>query len=470
MNYSITKDSGVPAYIQLYNYLVQDIVAGIYPLDSRLPSKRIIAEETGVSLITVEHTMNLLSDEGYIETRQRSGYFVIYRESDFLSGMDGSTIVEGLTDGHRIFCGEYHHEIARVPKHGKVKYEFPFSVLAKVMRKVLADYGEEILIKAPNRGCEELRRAISNYLARSNGIEVSPRQIIIGAGTEYLYTILIQLLGLDKIIALENPSYPKIRKIYQQFNINQTYIDMEKDGISISKLKQTKAEVIHLSPSHQFPTGSILSIGKRYELLSWANQGNRYIIEDDYDSEFRFQGLPIPSLQEIDTLGKVIYINTFSKSLSSTLRISYMILPPQLLEQFEDKLNFYSNTVSNLQQYTLAYFIKDGYFEKHLNRMRLFYQRKRDNLVQKLLSSPLKNHITIHEDESGLHFIMTITSDLSEEKICQLALENHLLMTPISHYYHGKNRLFEKSFIVNYANISEKESDYIINVLSKIIL
>lgn len=205
---------------------------------------------------------------------------------------------------------------------------------------------------------------------------VDPRQIIIGAGTEYLYIILIQLLGIDKTVAFEEPSYSKIGKIYQQFHIKKIFIDMENNGLSMSQLSKTDADIVHLSPSHQFPTGAILSIGKRYELLSWANQGNRYIIEVDYDSEFRFQGLPIPSLQEIDNLGKVIYINTFSKSLASTLRISYMILLPQLLECFEKQLSFYNNTVSNLQQYTLAYFINDGYFEKHLNRMRLFLSEK----------------------------------------------------------------------------------------------
>lgn len=285
-----------------------------------------------------------------------------------------------------------------------------------------------------------------------------------------MYTILIQLLGIDKTVAFEEPSYSKIGKIYQQFHIKKIFIDMENDGLSMSQLSKTDADIVHLSPSHQFSTGAILSIGKRYELLSWANQGNRYIIEVDYDSEFRFQGLPIPSLQEIDNLGKVIYINTFSKSLASTLRISYMILLPQLLECFEKQLSFYNNTVSNLQQYTLAYFINDGYFEKHLNRMRLFYQKKRDSLIQRLLDSPLKNHISIHEEEFGLHFIMTIKSDLAEDDICRQALANGLQMTAISHYYQGENKHFDKSFIVNYANISNQDIESIINILSQIIL
>lgn len=465
LTYSLDNHGNIPLYEQLYRAIKQDITRGTLSANEKLPSKRNLAKHLGISMVTVENSYQQLKAEGYIYSLAKKGFFV--SEINLHHPPVEKTI---RLLSHPKTMPDENKSLLRLSNNQTNSETFPFATWSKIVRQVLNNCQNELVQPSPSKGILLLRQAIAKHLNDYRGMAVDPRQIIIGAGTEYLYTILIQLLGLDKVIALEDPSYPKIRKIYQQFNINQTYIDMEKDGISISKLKQTKAEVIHLSPSHQFPTGSILSIGKRYELLSWANQGNRYIIEDDYDSEFRFQGLPIPSLQEIDTLGKVIYINTFSKSLSSTLRISYMILPPQLLEQFEDKLNFYSNTVSNLQQYTLAYFIKDGYFEKHLNRMRLFYQRKRDSLVQKLLSSPLKNHITIHEDESGLHFIMTITSDLSEEKICQLALENHLLMTPISHYYHGKNRLYEKSFIVNYSNISEKESDYIINVLSKIIL
>lgn len=342
--------------------------------------------------------------------------------------------------------------------------------MIKIVHQVLNNCQDELVHPSSSKGVLLLRQAIAKHLNDYRGMAVDPRQIIIGAGTEYLYTILIQLLGIDKTVAFEEPSYSKIGKIYHQFHIKKIFIDMENDGLSMSQLSKTDADIVHLSPSHQFSTGAILSIGKRYELLSWANQGNRYIIEVDYDSEFRFQGLPIPSLQEIDNLGKVIYINTFSKSLASTLRISYMILLPQLLECFEKQLSFYNNTVSNLQQYTLAYFINDGYFEKHLNRMRLFYQKKRDSLIQRLLDSPLKNHISIHEEEFGLHFIMTIKSDLAEDDICRQALANGLQMTAISHYYQGENKHFDKSFIVNYANISNQDIESIINILSQIIL
>ncbi|WP_204983789.1 PLP-dependent aminotransferase family protein [Streptococcus equinus] len=465
LTYSLDKKGAIPLYEQLYRAIKKDITIGILKAGEKLPSKRNLAKHLGISIVTVETSYQQLKAEGYIYSQAKKGFFVseinphhppVEKTIRLLSNP------ESRPDEAKAYL--------RLSNNQTNSETFPFATWSKIVRQVLNNCQDELVHPSPSKGVLLLRQAIAKHLNDYRGMAVDPRQIIIGAGTEYLYTILIQLLGLDKTVALEEPSYSKIRKIYQQFHVKQTFIDMEKDGLSMSQLKETDADIVHLSPSHQFPTGAILSISKRYELLSWANQGNRYIIEDDYDSEFRFQGLPIPSLQEIDSLGKVIYINTFSKSLASTLRISYMILPPQLLERFEKQLSFYNNTVSNLQQYTLAYFINDGYFEKHLNRMRLFYQKKRDTFIQKLLASPLKKHISIHDEESGLHFIMTIKSDLSEDKICQEALANGLQMTAISHYYQGENKHFDKSFIVNYANISNQDIKKIINILSQIIL
>ena len=369
MKYHIQESNDTFAYMQLYNQLRRDIVSGVLAYGMKLPSKRMLAEETGVSVITVEHTYSILCDEGYIESRQRSGYFVIYRESDFLSGMDGSTIVEGLTDGHRIFCGEYHHEIARVPKHGKVKYEFPFSVLAKVMRKVLADYGEEILIKAPNQGCEELRRAISNYLARSNGIQVSPRQIIIGSGAEYLYSLIVQLFGNERKIGLENPSYEKIRQVYEANGMTCDLLNLGQNGIRSSELERTEATLLHVTPFNSFPSGITASVSKRYEYLRWAEKRGGYIIEDNYASELTV------SKKNEDTVFSlanetVIYLNTFSETIAPSMRIGYMVLPEHLVGKFEKKLGFYSCTVPVFEQYVLAELLNNGDFERHINRVR----------------------------------------------------------------------------------------------------
>ena len=356
MKYYIQESNGAFAYMQLYKQLRRDIVNGVLTYGTKLPSKRMLAEETGVSVITVEHTYSILCDEGYIESRQRSGYYVIYRESDF------NTIGEGMTDGHRIFHGEYHHEIARVPKHG--------GVLAKVMRKVLADYGEEILIKAPNQGCEELRRAISNYLARSNGIEVSPRQIIIGSGAEYLYSLIMQLFGNQRKIGLENPSYDKIRQVYEANNVVCDMLELGQNGIRSSELERTEAMLLHVTPFNSFPSGITASVSKRYEYLRWAEKRGGYIIEDNYASELTISKKNEDTVFSLAKNETVIYLNTFSETIAPSMRIGYMVLPEHLVGKFEEKLGFYSCTVPVFEQYVLAELLNNGDFERHINRVR----------------------------------------------------------------------------------------------------
>ena len=345
MNYTIKKDSGVPAYIQLYNYLVQDIVAGIYPLDSRLPSKRIIAEETGVSLITVEHTMNLLSDEGYIETRQRSGYYVIYREADFQ------------------VIPEIRHE------------ELPVT-----MRKVLLDYEEQILVKSPNHGCEELRAEICSYLGRSRGIQIHPRQVIIGSGAEYLYGLVAQFFGAGCIFGIENPSYEKIRKVYESMGIVCDPLTLSAEGILSSELTRTKASVLHVTPFNSYPSGITIGISQKREYLYWAKQRNAVIVEDNYDSELTVSSKPESPLFSIADGVNVIYMNTFSKTIAPSVRIGYMILPETLVDAFEHKLGFYSCPVPLFEQYVLSELLRSGDYERHINRVRRKRRRELGNL------------------------------------------------------------------------------------------
>lgn len=364
MKYYIQESNGAFAYMQLYEQLRRDIVNGVLSYGTKLPSKRMLAEETGVSVITVEHTYSILCDEGYIESRQRSGYYVIYRESDF------NTVVESMTDGYRNSRGEYHHEIEHVPKRGKVKYEFPFSVLAKVMRKVLADYGEDILIKAPNQGCEELRRAISNYLVRSNGIAVRPEQIVVGSGAEYLYSLIVQLFGNQRRIALENPSYEKIRQVYEANGMVCDMLELGQNGIRTAELERTEATLLHVTPFNSFPSGITASVSKRYEYLRWAEKRGGYIIEDNYASELTVSKKNEDTVFSLAKSETVIYLNTFSETIAPSMRIGYMVLPEHLVETFEEKLGFYSCTVPVFEQYVLAELINNGDFERHINRVR----------------------------------------------------------------------------------------------------
>ncbi len=345
--------------MQLYEQLRSYIVTGRFSYGMKLPSKRILAEETGVSVITVQHAYAILCDEGYIEARQRSGYFVIYKEKDFLSSAE-TAFSQAVP---------VHHTHA-------VKSQFPFSVLSKTMRKVIMDYGDAILTKSPNHGCIELRAAISGYLMRTNGITVRPEQIIIGSGAEYLYSLIVQLLGNDRIFALESPSYDKIRRVYQAHSVACDMLKMGQDGIRTSELERTAATVLHITPFNSYPSGITASASKRYEYICWAQKRNGYIIEDNYDSEFTVSKKNEDTVFSLALDCSVIYLNTFSKTIAPSMRVGYMILPEALLSQFETRLGFYSCTVPVFEQYVIAELINNGDFERHINRIRRERRKK----------------------------------------------------------------------------------------------
>ena len=353
MNYSIDPASTLPAYIQIYRFLREDIIKGAYPLGSRLPSKRMLAEETGVSVITVKHAVELLCDEGYVETRERSGCYVIFKQDDF---QDAAAPVTGTG----------------IPVTGTVQSqgEFPFSVLAKTMRRVILNYGERILTKSPSQGCPELRSEICAYLARSRGIYVSPGQVVVGSGAEYLYGLIAQLLGRETIFAIENPSYEKIRKVYEAFGNVCDPLTLRPDGIDSAELRQSGAAVLHTTPFNSFPTGISADSSKKHEYLRWAEKRDALIIEDNYESELTVSSKAEDSLFSMSGGKGVIYVNTFSKTIAPSIRIGYMILPGELTERFMEKLGFYSCTVPVFDQYVLAELIHSGDFERHINRVR----------------------------------------------------------------------------------------------------
>ncbi len=353
MKYHIDEHSGVKAYLQLYYQLRADITGGVYPCGARLPSKRILAEESGVSVITVEHCYSLLCDEGYVEARQRSGYFVIYREDDFVSSEAPVPAPTGQS-------GHSHTASGR----------FPFTVLARTLRKVLQERGEDILVKSPNHGCPELRSAICAYLARSVGITASAEQIIVGSGAEYLYSMVVQLLGRECVFGLENPSYEKIRRVYHACGVECDLLRMGRDGIRSPELERTGAKVLHVTPFRSFPSGVTASASKRAEYIRWAEKRGGWIIEDNYDSELTVSSKHEDTLFSVDAGRSVIYLNTFSRTVAPSIRVGYMVLPERLLEEFERRLGFYSCTVPLLEQYMLAELLTSGDFERHINRVR----------------------------------------------------------------------------------------------------
>ncbi len=361
MNFVLNEKDEAPAYLQLYRRLVDDIVSGVYPLGSKLPSKRTIAGDAGLSIITVEHAVSLLCDEGYVESRERSGYFVIYRKDDFFGS------------------GEVHFPVRKVvsaPLHGDDGQLIPYSVAAKTMRRVILDYGERILVKSPNHGSDELREEICAYLARSRGIHVDPSQIIIGSGAEYLYGLIVQLLGTDSTYAIAAPSYEKIERVYALMGARIEKLKMGSDGILSSALQGSQANILHVTPFHSYPSGITAGISKKHEYLRWAERRGGILIEDNYDSELTVSTKPEEPLFSMATDGNVIYINTFSKTVAPAIRIGYMILPARMVDDFDQKLGFYSCTVPMFDQYVLAELIKCGDFERHINRVRRM-KRKR---------------------------------------------------------------------------------------------
>ncbi len=340
--------------MQLYRQLRHDIINSAYKYGDKLPSKRLLADETHTSVITVEHAYSLLCDEGYAEARERSGYFVTYRKGDFVP----------------IAEAEEHHSIDTAPVFHHSDEEFPFSVFAKTMRNVISKYSEKILLKSPNQGCPQLRKAISDYLARGKGINITPEQVVIGSGAEYLYGLIVQFLGQDRLYALENPSYEKIHSVYAANGAKCDFLKLGKNGILSSELKRTDATVLHVTPFRSFPSGVTANASKRSEYIQWAKSRNGIIIEDDFNSEFTVSTKNEDTVFSLEPMRSVIYVNTFTKTIAPSMRVGYMVLPKELVDIFTQRVGFYSCTVPVFEQYVLAEFINNGDFERHINRVR----------------------------------------------------------------------------------------------------
>lgn len=467
LTYSFSDIGSESLYIHLYNCIKKDIITGKLSSNTKLPSKRSFAKNLGISVITVENAYALLQSEGYIYSLPKKGFYVCD-----ISVIPPTYEKRNISIPERPLLNQTY--FADFVSNRTIPENFPFYAWAKLLRETISEKKDELMITPDAGGVMELRVAICEHLKEFRNMDVSPEQIIIGAGTDYLYTLIIQLLGHDKIYAIENPGYEKIAQVYSANNVSYRYINLDKSGIIVHELEAENTDVAHISPSHHFPTGIVTPIGRRYELLSWANKKNsRYIIEDDYDSEFRLTGKPIPTLQSIDSMQKVIYMNTFTKSLAPTIRISYMILPETLLEKYYRELGFYSNTVSNFEQYTLAKFIKKGHFEKHINRMRNYYKGIRNELLDTIRKSPLSSKITILEEESGLHFLMQIDTDQPDEVIIERAKNAGINVAFLSQYYKNDTAIpasTNHTMILNYSGIKAENISTAINKLLNIIL
>lgn len=477
-----------PIYMQIYQYIKNEILLHHLTPGTKLPSKRSLATQLGISTITVEGAYGQLVSEGYIYARLKSGYFVSpvenYRQS--MNFFDQQQI-NNNNPQKKNTSPDWEDSIPQqdTPKNSELKdspiapaphrvdlssnsllaENFPFSTWSRLLRHTISEKQQLLLTQSPTAGVAPLRQAIANHLRHFRGMDISPEQIVIGAGTEYLYELLIKLIGRDKIYCVEDPGYQKLRRIYRDNGACCIALPIDQQGMSVTALNTVSCDVIHISPSHHFPTGIITPISRRYELLGWVAAGPRYIIEDDYDTEFRLVGRPIPSLFSIDMSNKVIYMNTFSKSLASTIRISYMVLPKPLMEEFNNKLNYLSCTVSTFEQYTLAEFINQGYFERHINRMRNNYKKLRQQLLKALTSHPDHERIKILQQSSGLYFLLQIDTSLSDRDLQARLRQKGLMLQPLQHYYQNRQAAPEHTFVVNYSSIASTDIHQIVDAL-----
>ncbi len=421
----LNKDLPEPLFKQLYSHVKQEIISGNLVKNEKIPSKRQLASSLQCSQNTVQAAYNQLVDEGYLLPRAKSGYYV------------------AELDGILNICKEDKTALADEDKPDAYKFDFsdqgvdfecfPFSIWRKFSKEIINEYDRDLLKTGDPQGYPKLRTSITRYIHHSRGVNCSPKQIIISSGTEFLLQLLIQLFDKSFVYAIENPGYEKLAMIFKSSRVKYQPVTLDENGMRSDELEKSMANVACITPSHQFPTGKIMPISRRIQLLNWANENStRYIIEDDYDSEFRYSGKPIPSLQGLDKGGKVIYIGAFSKSLSPALRISYMVLPENLLEIYNEKLNFYICPVPTIEQKTLQRFIEEGHFERHLNRMRNLYKQKRERLVSAIRE--MLPEANIDGANAGLHFVLKVDNGMKESMLIQKAKECGVKVYGFSRY------------------------------------
>ena len=444
LTYSMEDRGGAPLYEYLYRRIRGDILSGTLAEEERLPSKRALAEHLRISVITVENAYAQLEAEGYVRGEPRRGFFVARVEHLPAPQKPPEISAPSPEPEWRLDLKTNRVDAAR----------FPFAVWSRLTRQVLSEEGERLLGPVPPQGLEPLRRAIAGDLHDYRGLAVSPEQIVVGAGAEYLYLLLSQLLGRDTVFAVEDPGYSKIRQVYAKCGVVCRPVPLDSQGLDMEALGRSGAAVAHISPSHHYPTGLVTTIGRRQELLRWAGD-SRTIIEDDYDSELRFTGRPIPALQSIDRRGRVIYLNTFSQTIAPSMRVGYLVLPPELLERYRRELNFYACTVPATEQYVLARFLAGGWYEQHLARMRNEYRTRRAAVLDAFRRSSFAGRIAIHEQGAGLHFLLRLETRRTDEELRIRAEKLGVRLGFLSEYSEVPSPAFAHTLVINYAALGE---------------
>ena len=469
LTYNLDSYKPKPLYEALYECIRNDILSGIIKENEKLPSKRALSGHLNVSITTIENAYGQLQLEGYIRAEHGRGFFV--NAIDLNNKSKNVQLPDPEPHQAPYIAAQPVDPIFLVDFKANSSFLtlFPMATRSRLMKNVLSSQDLKLLETVPYNGVLALREAIAEHLHSFRNMNVNPEQIIIGAGTEYLYSRLMGLFGPSSVVAIEDPGYKKFADISANHGIVWDYIPIDSYGMQIDRLQTSKAGIVHVSPAHHFPTGIVMPISRRLELLDWAKKENyRYIIEDDYDSELRYVGKMVPTMYSIDTNQKVIYMNTFSKSLVPSIRISYMVLPPMLLDRYRETLSFYSCTVSSFEQMTLAHFISEGYFERHINRLKQHYREKRDLLLKAITNSSLSKIMTIEEADAGTHFLLRVNTTMSDAQIKIVALMHQINFSMLSDYEKYHNLRNAHTIVINYAGLDSGKIDLAISIMEDI--
>ncbi|PEN59926.1 PLP-dependent aminotransferase family protein [Bacillus wiedmannii] len=454
---NLNTKSKIALYVQLYEYIKKEIKDGTIPAFTKLPAKRKLASYLQVSKNTVEVAYEQLLAEGYIESASRKGYFVCKIEQ--MIYVEGS---EAKVEEVSFREENYKFDFTQT---GVDTNTFPFTMYRKLINDVWQPHNNELLFLGHPQGELSLREEIANYLYESRGVRCSASQIVLGAGTQILVKLLFQLLKGSNY-AVENPGYHRKMVVFEQGEKKVQMLSLDRDGICMAELENSDANVVFVTPSHQFPYGMIMPITRRTQLLQWAKkEEDRYIIEDDYDSEFRYSGKPIPALQGLDTNGKVIYMGTLSKALLPSLRMSYIVLPKNVIKKYQKEYLFYTQSVSRMDQEVIRKFLNEGYWEKHIHKMRVVYRKKRDRLVFEI-EKYFSNRVEVIGEDSGLHILLQVHNGMREEELIKEAAKYSIKIYPVSTYYKDSTAP-ENVVLLGFAILSEDEIAKAIQLLHK---
>jgi len=445
--------------LQIYEYIKKEIRTGKLRRNERLPSTRSLAEYLQVARSTVDLAYSQLLAEGYIESKPYKGYFVCNMEELF--DLEKQAVMHAVKKTERVSAVQTSVEKTTTKfdfsPHAISMKEFPFATWKKITKEILIDANSEMFALGDARGDYELRETIGRYLHAARGVNCEPEQIIIGAGNDYLLMLLEKILGANVCVAMENPTYRRAYQVFKSFGYRIDLLPMDENGIQMEALYQSGAKAAYVMPSHQYPTGVVMPIRRRMELLKWAEaEEGRYLIEDDYDSEFRYKGKPVPALQASDQSGKVIYLGTFSKSIAPAIRVGYLVLPKMLLEKYRENCGFYASTVSRIDQRILNEFIRDGYFERYLNKMRKAYKEKHDYLLEQLTC--FESTFDFSGENAGLHILLTAKKEIPAKELITAAEEEGIKIYGVSDSLLGNvNEKYLHTVMLGYGALEKDE-------------